>query len=287
MTRIHKWLLAAIVCVVLPLAQYASAEGFTVKPYLGYGFNMGRQTIGVDQAWNAVGTKTKDATLQYGAGSGIKLGVGLDYAFTENLSAEFGIGYSKGSEQDMGKMTDMQGGNINIPGGGVSNPGAAMTRTLSTRYIPITLTFKVRAKLDRLTPYAGFGPTLALSPKSSMNLSYTQPGMTYKQESDTTYGMGLGFHGVVGADYDLSDSMVLFFQAKTESLSFKTSDMKITKATLNGVDVLATKTKSEKETTYKDNIAGATGAANVPSESYATITPANSLSFTVGVGWKF
>lgn len=290
--------LIAIAVLMSVGTQVVSAADFTLRPYLGYGFGTSQQPMiapggagGADAAQNMdTGKFTKSEAINYSAGAGMKFGVGVDIGINDYLSFEPMIGYSMGSETD----TDIL--KMTAP---VGAPGVSQTNTLtdSTSFMPFSVTMKIRAKAGKFTPYAGFGPTLALSPKTIRTYKETgvglpaAPGLVSREE-ETTYDMGIGFHGVVGTDYNVSDSFVIFFQARADQISLHQDTAKLTKSTVDGVSDLAAMNKCNKETTYKDDnkgINGTDGISDVTKPAVAKVDPisASSVAINFGVSYKF
>lgn len=255
--------------------QTVSAKDITLRPYLGYGFGMARESRGSDQAINASGNTTKDSVLLYSAGAGLKVGLGADVGLNDSFSIEPVLGYSNGAEKLVDKWNDQSG-----------TPKVGSTKE-STSFVPFSVTLKIRAKEGAFTPYAGFGPTFAFGAKSTTLGEETQAGVVRKSEVETTYDTGFGFHGVVGSDYKVSDRLVIFGQIRADQLSLKPSKGKMTKYTENGVDKLSAQSVKNRKTVYKDNAGGASGANNVPDVQRADPIAASSVAITFGVAYKF
>ncbi|MBI4801894.1 MAG: hypothetical protein HY796_05155 [Elusimicrobia bacterium] len=99
--------------------------------------------------------------------------------------------------------------------------------------------------------------------------------------------MGIGVHGVVGADYNMSDNFMIFGQIRADQLSLKPSEGKLTKYTVNGVNQLSAMDVVDKETTYKDDTGGYVYDANKPNVVQAKPLAAGSVAINFGIGYKF
>ena len=267
-----KKLLASVVVFAF-CVSLVQAGSITLRPMLGYGIGTGKIVMGTDRERDSTGKQTKNENLYYSAGSGIKIGVGLDTDVSENVALGFDLGYSIGSKKETNKYKD---------------PTYSSVDELKTSFIPINATLKVKTTIDKITPFAGFGPTILLAPKSIGTYSYTHGTNTKEKETETTYKLGFGYHGLVGIEYSLSDKMVLITQLRVDQVSLKADKSKITKATANGVDQLAGMDIRDKETTYEEDDSSDNSAnANVPRIENTYTIPANSFTAGVGLGIKF
>jgi len=271
-----KKLLASVVVLAF-CVSLVQAGSLTLRPMLGYGIGTGKSVSGSDYEVDSAGEKLKNENLYYSAGSGIKIGVGLDNEVSENVALGFDLGYSIGTKKEIDK---------------VKLPTYSEVTELKTSFIPVSATLKVKTTICKYTPFAGFGPTLVLVAKSIRTEieTDTSGGMTNteEEETETTYKLGLGYHGLAGVEFGLSDNMVLICQLRVDQVSLKADKSTITKATENGVDQLSGMDIRDKETVYEEDDTAddstKTGSADI--DNTYTI-PANSLTVGVGVGIKF
>jgi len=208
---------------------------------------------------------------------------------TENVMVGFGVGYSLGFEKEVSKEVD----NYDSPW--IPNDEETKTESekMKTSFIPLSLTLKVKKTIGSLTPYAGFGPTFAIGAKSiGKSDKEALDGTKYYTEEEISYKLGIGFHGIVGIEYGLSDNLACFLQARVDQISLKLDKSKITKYTVNGQDKLneAYPTTSDKETEYVDEYtydSTATPDPNSPSKELTSTSPANSVTLALGIALKF
>ena len=270
-----KKLLASAVVLAFCMSL-VQAGSLTLRPMLGYGIGTGRMVSGQD-AEDSATAQLKNENLYYSAGSGIKIGVGLDADVSNNVALGFDLGYSIGTKKEVDKYKD---------------PTYSNVTELKTSFIPVSATLKIKTTSDKLTPFVGFGPTLVLAPKSIQTYSETDTSGgttdTEEKETETTYKMGFGYHGLAGVEYGLSDNMVLICQLRVDQVSLKADKSTITKWTKNGADELSGKTTRQKETVYEedDTADDSTKPGSARIENTYTI-PANSLTVGVGIGIKF
>ncbi len=267
--------------ILLVLVSFVSAAQMSIRPQIGLGLGAGKEQIiitgystGSDRERSSTGTLIKDEIIIYSGGSGLKLGIGFDYELNPNMSAELSGFYSIGFETEISKYDNRATQTMN-------------TAKVSTSFLPFSLTLKVKTKINAITPYAGFGPTIALGPKSSFSYTETDPTTTTAIEGNMYYKTAIGFHGVLGADYELNSKMSLFVQTKIEQLSFTPSKSELTTYTVNGVNQLPLLTTREKEVEYLDDIGGIISDPNKPAVELARPGPANSFTISAGIAYMF
>jgi len=209
----------------------------------------------------------------------------IDLEATENVMVGLGVGYSLGFEKEIGKYNNPS----------ETDPTAAKTSSMKmkTSFIPLSLTLKVKKTIGSLTPYAGFGPTFAIGAKSiGKSDKEALDGTKYYTEEEISYKLGIGFHGIVGIEYGLSDNLAFFLQARVDQISLKLDKREITKYTVNGQDKLKENYPniSDKETEYVDEYtydSTATPDPNSPSKELTFTSPANSVTLALGIALKF
>jgi hypothetical protein len=257
------------ICISLPQAQ---ANSLTLRPMIGYGIGTGKMVSGSDQVWTASAT-TKNENMYYSGGAGIKIGLGLDADVAEHIALGFDVGYSMGLSAEMDKS---------------AGPDYTDKTEVKTSYVPVSVTLKVRSKLEKITVFAGFGPTLLMLPKATMKYDETDGTDVTAIEAETTLKMGLGYHGLAGIEYGLTDKMSFIVQLRSDQVSVKMDKSKVTKATYNGTDMLADWTTRDKETTYlEDDTTDAPTNESIPMIEKTEMFPANSLAISFGIGISF
>lgn len=266
-----------------------------VRPYLGYGFGVCRNTLGTDSEINYSATPTditKNENIYYSGGAGLNFGAAVLYGLTDNLGVELGIGYISGTETEIEKGLRK----YTAP-----QADGTFSYNMKSSYIPIDISIKFSTKVDPLTLYLGFGPTLALGAKATGTLEsencyydpftktvFHSPNTLYTGETEISLKTGMGYNASISADYDLNDSMALNFGFLFRALTLKLDEMKITKYEENGVDQLATKITREKEFQYEeDNSDDDNTQPGKPEIKNTEVYSFSSLTFTVGIAFKF
>jgi opacity protein-like surface antigen len=257
------------ICISLPMAQ---ANSLTLRPMIGYGIGTGKAAVGSDYAYD--GTKTtKDENIYYSGGGGLKFGLGFDADIASNVALGLDVGYSMGFKTEIDLVTE---------------PNYTEKTELKASYMPVSLTLKVKSKLEKVTVFAGMGPTVLLMPKAKMTYTETDHSDVFAAEADLTFKMGFGYHGLAGIEYAINDKMNFIAQLRADQVSVKTDKLEMTKATQNGTDVLAEIDVREKNITYMDDDSTddytKTTIANIDN---AEIFPANSLAISIGIGYSF
>ncbi|MCG7851381.1 MAG: PorT family protein [Methanosarcinaceae archaeon] len=269
MKKLVAILMVVGICVSFSQAQAAQ---FTLRPMFGYGLSTGKIAGGTDEVYD--GTKTtKNETYYYSAGGGIKFGLGLDIEVAEHVALGLDFGYSLGSKAEVDKYT---------------GPTDNRLTEYQSSYLPISLTLKVKSKLEKMTLYAGMGPSMLMAAKSTVTETRSGTGYNIEEEGDITYKMGLGYHGLLGVEYGISEKMDFVAQLRTDQIALKSDKYEMTKATLDGKDVLGTYDVRDKNITYEeDDTADDYTKADVPEIQNAFIMPANNFTLNIGIAYKF
>jgi hypothetical protein len=275
MRRLVAILTVLGICVLFAQAQ---AISLTVRPMFGYGIGTGRTVKGQDYVVNASAQTTKHENIYYSAGGGIKLGFGVDVEGEGHLALGIDMGYSIGLKAETDKVDiaahDMM-------------PRYAEKTELKTSYLPMSMTLKAKSSFENLTVFAGFGPTLLLSAKGIETENATYGTDRVALETETTFKMGLGYHGLAGMEYGLDKHIVLMAQVRADQVSIKADKGNVTKYTVNGKNMLSTLTIREKNTTYVEDDTKDTGGSSAPDIDNTYILPANSFTMSIGIGIRF
>ncbi|MFA5033361.1 MAG: hypothetical protein WC614_10110 [bacterium] len=261
---------------VLFFAGSAMAE-ISVGPIVGYGFGTGKTNFmgGTDYEADQLGKTTKDKNLYYSAGQGIKLGLGAAYSI-EGISFGLDMGYSMGLEGDLAKFKTYSAFDSTV---------YTSSTTMKTSYIFVSPTMQIEKNIMGITPFCGFGFTLALMPKSIMTSKNSDNDETVWELS---HNVGIGKWGTVGIKYALISGLWIIGEIKAEELSFKASSGKITKCIQDTVDQLPDMTTRDKECEFRDDDTGDTPTDTTkPDIAHTFVTAANSISIRLGIIYSF
>lgn len=258
----------------------SAAASISIGPVVGYGIGTGKASFfqGTDYEENNQGVQTKDKNLYYSAGQGIKLGLGAEYSI-EEISFGLDMGYSMGLEGDLMKSRQYDS---------FDSIWYTASAKMKTSYIFISPNIKIEKTIMGITPFCGFGLSLAIAPKSTMSEEYSDGTTTGEMVWELSHNLGIGKWGVLGIKYPLIGGLVIVGEIKAEELSFKASHGEITKYTENGVDQLSSMTVREKETDFKDDDTEDTPSNTTkPNIDHTFITAANSVSIRLGIMYSF
>ncbi|MCX5754082.1 MAG: hypothetical protein NTW97_10665, partial [Candidatus Krumholzibacteria bacterium] len=157
-----------------------------------------------------------------------------------------------------------------------------------TSYLPISLTLKVKSKLEKITVFAGMGPTMLMAAKGIETFSETGGTAPEAYERETTFKMGLGYHALAGIEYGLTDKVNFIAQLRADQVSIKTDKDELTKYTVDGVDKLSDVPVRYKNTTYlEDDTTDNPSKDTVPAIERAYMVPANNFTLNIGISYGF
>lgn len=271
--------------IIMFSTSFIIAGQIQIRPMVGYGLGVHQQTIvmqdggvgvGAEVEIDTTGTKTKDANIYYSGGAGLNFGLGILIGLTENLGVELGGGYVLGSEKEVYKKTDNS-----------TSPVTTESYKNKSSYIPIDVTLKIMKELGQITPYVGFGPTIAVAGKTIMTYK-KESNVTEEIEWEYTYNTGFGWNAVLGADYKMSDSMSIFLSLTLHEVALRLDTGKKTKHTIDGTDQLAGQTTSQKEIEFKeDNPDNPSATPNDPTVQNTFALSFSSLDIRLGIAIGF
>jgi hypothetical protein len=174
--------------LLLAGAGLVSAIGFSVGARGGFGIGVGQTTDGLDVQVDGLGNFTGASPIFYSNGYGIKAMAGPEIILLDNLSIELLGGYLFGLEQPVAYFKDM-------------GTDETDDTTATTSFIPVSLTVKLRLPLNRLVLYGGAGPSFGFLAKTKGVEEYNDgAGNLERTEIERTYGIGYGYHGVLGVN---------------------------------------------------------------------------------------
>lgn len=252
---------------------------FSISPIIGIGFGIGKKEMGTDYESNAQGDEIKDKNLYYSAGGGIKLGVGLEYRFLEEIGLGIDVGYSIGMTNDVDKWKYYSSSD---------SAWCTYTRTMKTSYILFSPSIRMEKKIMGLNPFCGFGLIFAMAPKSKSTYEDRWPNYTMDAEMELSHNLGVGSCGILGLKYPLMGGLGIMGEIRIDQLSLKAKHGKLTKYIVNGEDELPHMTTRDKECEYKDDDTDDTPSDSTkPNIEHTFITPANSVSIRVGIELSF
>ena len=234
------------------IIQGPSFAEITIRPNLGLGLGLGGQRDpkfgGVDME-TAGGVQVKNEVMYFSA-PGINMGASIGFGLTEYFGMDIGLSYIAGLSKEGGRDYN-------------AAANRDIVQEVATSYIPIDVILKASMKKSgKITPYIGFGFTMALGAKSTYTESNALTGE--EEEWERTMNMGFGFNAVIGADYAINEKISLGLGLFFRSLAL-TLDREIkTVHTINGFDVLPGDSVRNRETEFVDDDTGTINNPNFP-----------------------
>ena len=227
-----------------------SSDGgyFYVRVQGGYDFKASPFAVSTSTS-----TTTGTTTVNHNELSTISLGnatvpaLSVGYMFTESVGAELQAGYLLGFAQTVGSTKSTDGTNT-----------SESTATWQAKMIQIAPLFVVQGSIsDVVKPYGKFGPVFGFSPSVTTkdNSTATDNGVTNTQSEEhlVNGGWAMGWKGVGGVEFHLSDMFSVYTEFSVLSMAYAPSKDVMTSSTMNGVDQMQFLTTSQKETDYVDS----------------------------------
>ena len=172
-------LLAIIACTQLAAQNTNDTVPFKnlyLKPYAGF---IGIQNMDLQLASNG-----QNSDISVKNGFGFNAGIALGYRFSENISAEIGWEY---------KSNDIT----------VTNGNTRTNGDYASNFIYLNGLYNFPAK-GKLSPYVGLGASLI----QEIDLDFGQADTSFSNSGN------IGFQGIAGLDFNLSDRWALNWEAK-------------------------------------------------------------------------
>ncbi len=271
-TTLSKQTIITCVLALLTFNSFAQ-KNFYVK--LNGGYNMGIVSYnGRNQ--NQSGTITNYEKVPFSLSSGIQFGGAAGYMFSKFIGAELGVSYLIGNTVS---MTDK------------SNTSSS-TENVSSRLLNFTPSLVITPGLEKLNPYAKFGLSLGLASITDKMESTNNNGSSTTTSSQTRVfdgGMAIGFMGTLGLSYKINDKVSLIGELNIASISYSPTKGENTEYKINGVDMLSSMPKSQKNIEFVDSYSqdnNSQSDPNSPSKSIAPSFPFSSVGLNIGVMYK-
>jgi len=275
-----------------------SGPGIEVPPYFeirisgGYGFPKGGnpmtsydETVAMSSGPN--GSSSSDAVNNVDdeyptAGQGVRYELGCLYYFRKGCALFLETGYSSGSQGTQTSRLSIESGYYQTS----SQSRSEDHQTFNFSYVPVCLGLHLRTGDGPVHPYAGVGAGLFVPYKLTMGSSYTNGSYSSEQEVKVTANTPVGYIGYLGLSFSLGAATSLFVEAKATLVSFYVSKTELTKAVVNGQDMLPGIPAYERITTYAEDENYIVSGASDPNSTARGGAPpalvANSIGITFG-----
>ena len=280
-----KKLIGTIALLAMSMTSMNAQEnGLYVSLNGGYNFAAGTEK-GIVNNFTSVTTSSSNVTtsenIALSYGKGLNVGGAIGYMFNKNVGAELAFDYLIGGKTSGTSSTTSAGG-VN-----------KVDKDFSAKMLQIVPSVVISAGMEGINPYAKFGLIIG-SAKLTENTTDVDinGGTTDTTEltKETETNTGFGFKGAVGAMFTVNTNISIFAELTSVNMSQILKSSSITKATFNGVDVLATGNTSQKETVYEDNLSTLSpipATPNSPKREVATTVPFSSFGINVGLKYSF
>jgi opacity protein-like surface antigen len=267
--------------LLFSIMQSANAQGLYFGLMPGYGFAAGRTTLRADyySSFSSTGSVTQFTSISSSFGKGFTIGVYGGYMFSKNIGAELGLSYL------MSSPIELSSSRVNAANT-VTTESTSKLEAGAFRIIPA---LRLSTSGDgKLQAYMKVGLILGVSTKLVDSETSTTINKSTKSISETSEEykgpMALGFHGACGVMYKLSDMLGIFAELGGNLQNWGPTSSAKTIYNVDGVDVLAGMTTSQKESeyleSYSTNIAQSNGE---PSRYPRMYYPFSSVSISLGV----
>jgi hypothetical protein len=238
----------------------------------GYGFKMSSGNV-VD-FYNSAGSINSYTAKQINLslGKGINFGGAFGYMFNKNIGTELGFNYMLGDKSNAS------------PNSYFSNFDK-IDYNLYARMLRINPSIVIASGLNVINPYAKIG--LIIGSGSVFKEEILNQGSNITINKIKMNGsLAIGGNAGLGVLCKLSKKMSCFGEINMVNLSYAPTKGKIEVATYNGIDVLSTKTTSEKEIEYVDSYTyfdSNPPALSEPSKGLKSKMPFGSVGITLGM----
>ena len=206
-------------------------------------------------------------------GRGVQFGATLGYEHNRNFSVELNTSYL---------ISDKITSTLSGDGGTIYSEDKSSATML--RLIPA---IKVSIGEKKLKPYLRFGLVIGLVPKINFTETYTNTSAN-PNYSESVYvysgGISIGYSAGLGVNYKVTNRLSLFGEIGLISQAWAPKKSVLTKATQNGIDMLPSKSLSQKEIDYVSSYTDNSSVnPSLPSKSLKTYMPFSSIGINVGL----
>lgn len=216
-------------------------------------------------------------------GEGLSGVIAGGYKFNRNIALELGVGVGIAPKKLESTFT-------------TSDPFSTETRVSKIgAKTPIYLMPAVVISTGNtlLEPYARVGLAVNVGGKLLQETDYTSTpvaGTPTKESYELTYKLrtGIGFQGALGLKYHINNRVGLWLEAAGISQNIYLKSGELTKATVDGENVLDTYTTSERKTNFEFKYTEVSGtASNEPSTASTVPFSFSNFGINLGVAFQF
>lgn len=281
-------LLLTIICIfILQVNSYA--QGMYAGAEVGYAFPSQTRAFFADV--NATPTFTSVTSKSYSLGEGVPIAIYGGYMFTNNIGLELNI--SEKFNYDISSSTTSS---TPPPPDIIDNHNY----TRKGNMLGFTPGIRLSTGGDKFSIYSVTGlfigiPSATLEDNETV-VTTTGPagtGGTVTNNYDDVYTFSgnivIGFHGAIGAMYNLSDRIGIFAEVAGDFEDWAPTERLITTYTVNGADMLGGLTTNEKQINYVDSYTTTAGSSSPgsPTQAARIYLPFSSWGISIGIHFSF
>lgn len=271
-TTLSKQNIIACILALFTFNLFAQ-KNFYVK--LNGGYNMGIISYnGSNQTQS--GTVTSYEKVPFSLSSGIQFGGAAGYMFNKFIGAELGVSYLIGNTVSMMDKSNTSSTSENV----------------SSRLLNFMPSLVITPGFEKLNPYAKFGLSLGSASITDKMETTNNNGSSITTSTQTRVfdgGMAIGFMGTLGMSYKINDKVSLIGELNIASVSYSPTKSEYTEYKQNGIDMLPSMPKSQKNVEFVDSYSqdnNSQSDPNSPRKSIAPSFPFSSIGVNIGVMYR-
>ena len=141
--------------------------------------------------------------------------------------------------------------------------------------------------LDKVDPYARFGLVIGAYPLIKYKETDVRNGDTYEYVGKYIGNIPLGFSAAAGVKYNLNDHLSLYGEFDCNGINYSPKKYKLTKYTVNGVDMLSTLPLRQTETDFVKSYDGSQTSNTSPKQQLKQTFPFSNFEINIGAAYRF
>jgi hypothetical protein len=253
------------------------SQNFFINLNPGYSFSAASHSNSCFTLYNNVNAKAIFDVKDFSLGHGYNIGLAGGYMFNENISVYCGLNYLLGKEN---VITNEE---IQTP---VTN---FYTHRIKGSSYQLNPALEMAIRIQKYRFYSRFGAIIAYS---SMNIEHDDKDSGWHKIRLEKYAgnFSAGCSGTFGISRDISERVIFFTEVELRCLNYAPKKSKVTKYSKDGVDLLYTLRKYERETEYSKHVEiDLTEPLNYdqPAKDLRSKYPFSSLSIMIGLRYTF
>lgn len=271
-----------ILTMVLLSSGISFAQEYYFRLNAGYGTGISSQTD-YDYYSTETAPNTSSFSFQtkdYSFGQGAYFGAAIGHFLNQNIGFELELQYLKGASYPLHKEYDL-----------INTGKFVYDYENYANAFMINPSVLLRTQLNSFKPYLKLGAVFSFGTIHSNVSGYNTNNnarTNFSSEMQYSGGTMIGLNAAVGTSYEVGSNIDLFFEMNSKNMSYSPTEGEMKKYELNGTDYLSRLTTSLKEIKFvEDGKSTASQNPNLPTQQRKESFPFSSLSFMIGVGFRF